>query len=70
MTRVFAALSVMIAVGTFVAAQIDYIRRHYPGIPPMKYWLPQTFYIWGPGLGAAVGLGMVAFALERQRHRP
>jgi hypothetical protein len=54
---------------TFLAAQIDFVRRHHFGIAPEKYWLPQLFHIWLPGLGLALVLGTLAFVLHRRGGR-
>ena len=49
--RVFASLALLALVGTYVAAQVDFVRRHHPGVTPARYWLPQLSQIWLPGLG-------------------
>lgn len=67
MVRVLAGAAVLCVSGTFVAAQIDYVRRHEYGISPTRYWLPQLTHIWLPGLGAALLLAAAAFALHRRR---
>jgi hypothetical protein len=54
---------------TFLAAQIDFVRRHRFGIAPEKYWLPQLSRIWLPGLGAALVLAAIAFVLHRRVRR-
>ena len=67
--RVLAALSVLTLVGTYLAAQIDFLRRHtlgFPPIEPRRYWLPQITHIWAPGLGAAAILALAAFVLHRR----
>jgi hypothetical protein len=66
--RLLGALAVLCAAGTYVAAQIDFVRRHHPGIAPRRYWWPQLTQIWVPGLALALGLGAVAWFLAR-RHR-
>lgn len=66
MVRLFAAASLLAAVGTYVAAQVDFLRRHHPGITPERYFLPQLLQIWLPGLGLALLLGAVAFVLHRR----
>ena len=65
--RITAALAVIATAGTFVAAQIDFVRRHRPGIPPDRYVVPQITHIWLPGLGLALALGVTAFVLARKR---
>jgi hypothetical protein len=70
--RVLAALSVLTVAGTYLAAQVDFLRRHTLGFPPAepkKYWWPQITHIWLPGLAAALLLAGVAFVLHR-RNRP
>jgi hypothetical protein len=52
--------------GTYLAAQIDFVRRHHPGLPPPKYWLPQLTRIWLPGLTATLICALCAFALHRR----
>jgi hypothetical protein len=64
--RIVATASLLCAVGTIVAAQIDFLRRHQPGMAPERYWVPQLVQIWLPGLGAALLLGVAAFVLERR----
>jgi hypothetical protein len=66
LVRLLAAGAVLCLAGTFVAAQIDFVRRHAYGISPTKYWLPQLTHIWLPGLGAALLLAAGAFALHRR----
>src|SRR4051794_37523984 len=70
LVRVLAVLSVITAAGTYLAAQIDFVRRHTMGFPPIspeRYWVPQLLRIWLPGLGAALLLAGAAFALHRRR---
>jgi LPXTG-motif cell wall-anchored protein len=70
--RVLAAMAVLAVAGTYLAAQIDFLRRHtlgFPAIEPRKYWLPQVTHIWLPGLGAALLLGGAAFLLHRRNRR-
>jgi hypothetical protein len=64
LVRLLAALSVLTLAGTYVAAQVDFVRRHEPGIDPIRYWLPQLTNIWLPGLGAALVFAGLAFALH------
>jgi hypothetical protein len=67
--QVVASLALLALVGTYVAAQVDFVRRHHPGVAPARYWLPQLSQIWLPGLGAVAVLTMVAFVLERYARR-
>jgi hypothetical protein len=67
--RVLATLSLLALVATYVAAQVDFLRRHKPGIPPLKYWLPQARLIWAPGLALALVCAAAAFALHRWGRR-
>jgi LPXTG-motif cell wall-anchored protein len=67
--RVLAALAVLTVAGTYLAAQVDFLRRHtlgFPPIEPKKYWWPQFTHIWLPGLGAALLLAGAAFVLHRR----
>jgi hypothetical protein len=67
--RALAALAVLTVVGTYLAAQIDFLRRHtlgFPPIEPRRYWWPQITHIWMPGLAAALLLGALAFVLHRR----
>ena len=52
--------------GTYLASQIDFVRRHSPGMAPERYWLPQLFRIWVPGLAATLIFALCAFALHRR----
>jgi hypothetical protein len=67
--RVFASLALLALIGTYVAAQVDFVRRHHPGVPPARYWLPQLSQIWMPGLAGTAVLVLVAFVLERYARR-
>jgi hypothetical protein len=60
-----ASFAVLALAGTYVAAQIDLVRRHTPGIAPTHYWLPQLAQIWRPGLAAAAIFALAAFVLHR-----
>ena len=64
--RLLAALATLSLPGTYLAAQIDFVRRHSPGIAPAKYWLPQLTRIWLPGLAATLIFALGAFALHRR----
>lgn len=68
-TRVLAALSLLAAVGTYAAAQVDFVRRHRPGIAPGRYWIPQLTQIWLPGLVGAAVLAVAALVIHRRRGR-
>jgi len=70
--RVLGAISVLTIAATYLAAQIDFLRRHtlgFPPIEPRRYWWPQVTHIWMPGLGAALVLGLAAFVLHRRNQR-
>ena len=67
--RIFATIAVAAFVTTYVAVEVDLLRRHFPGIDPVKYWLPQLRQITLPGLGAAALCSLIAFALHRLRRR-
>jgi hypothetical protein len=64
--RVLASLAVLALAGSYLAAQIDLVRRHQPGITPLRYWWPQVTRIWLPGVAAAVTLAAAAFLLHRR----
>jgi hypothetical protein len=65
--RMFTTFAVLIVAGTYVAAQIDFLRRHRPGIAPIQYWWPQITHIWMPGLGTALLCAAIAFLLHKRR---
>ena len=67
--RVCATVALLAVVGTFVAAQIDFLRRHKPGITPARYVLPQLWQVWLPGLGVALLFAGLAFFLHRSATR-
>jgi hypothetical protein len=69
LARAAAALAVLVTAGTYVAAQVDYVRRHQPGISPERYLLPQLTHIWLPGLAIAAALAGAAFVLRRRGPR-
>lgn len=54
---------------TFLAAQVDFLRRYRFGMTPERYWLPQLLQIWLPGIGLTLGLGALAFLLHRRSRR-
>jgi hypothetical protein len=64
--RILAALATLSLPGTYLAAQIDFVRRHSPGMAPARYWLPQVLRIWVPGLTATLIFALCAFALHRR----
>jgi hypothetical protein len=64
--RILAAMATLSLPGTYLAAQIDFVRRHSPGIAPERYWLPQLTRIWLPGLAATLIFALAAFALHRR----
>ena len=69
--RIFATLALGAGVATYAAVQIDLVRRHFPGIAPEKYWLPQARQITLPGLGATLLCALCAFAFHKLgRRRP
>lgn len=67
--RLFATLAVAAAVTTYVAVEVDLVRRHFPGVDPIKYWLPQVQQITLPGLGATCLFALLALGLHRLRRR-
>jgi hypothetical protein len=67
--RALAALAVLAVAFTFLAAQVDFVRRNRIGITPERYWLPQLLHIWLPGLGLALLLLVLAFVLHRRGRR-
>lgn len=69
LTRAFASVALLALVGTYVAVEIDFVRRHHPGIAPERYWIPQVTHVVLPGLGAAALFATLAFALERGRRQ-
>ena len=67
--RLLAALAVLAVAFTFLAAQIDFVRRNRIGITPERYWQPQLLRIWLPGIGLALLLLVLAFVLHRRGRR-
>ena len=67
--RVLASLAVLSVALTFLAGQVDFVRRNRIGITPERYWRPQLLQIWLPGLGLALVLLGLAFALHRRGRR-
>jgi len=63
--RILVSLAVLAAAFTVLAAQIDYGRRHTPGVSPLRYLLPQLLQIWLPGLGTSGALATAARLLWR-----
>jgi len=66
LSRTLAALATLSLAATYLAAQIDFVRRHHPGIAPERYWLPQVSHIWLPGLAVTLIFAVAAFALHRR----
>jgi hypothetical protein len=60
---------VLVAAATFLAAQVDFVRRHHVGMSAEQYWKPQFIRIWLPGLGATLLLGALVFVLHRRGPR-
>ncbi len=67
--RLFASLAVLSFAATFLAAQIDFARRHHIGISLERYLWPQLRQIWLPGLGTTAVFAMVALVLHRRGRR-
>jgi hypothetical protein len=64
--RLLTALATLSLPVAYLAAQIDFVRRHSPGIAPDRYWLPQVTRIWVPGLAATLIFALAAFVLHRR----
>jgi hypothetical protein len=67
--RVCATVALLTVAGTYVAAQVDFLRRHQPGVAPETYWIPQLLQIWAPGLAAAGLFAITAMILHRWQQR-
>jgi hypothetical protein len=67
--RVLAASAVLTVAFTFLAAQVDFVRRNRIGLTAERYWWPQLLRIWLPGFGLALVLGLLAFVLHRRARR-
>ena len=67
--RVLASLALLAVASTFLAAQVDFVRRNHIGITPERYWRPQLLQIWLPGIGLALVLLVIAFVLHRRGRR-
>jgi hypothetical protein len=67
--KIFATIGLGAFVATYVAVEVDLLRRHFPGIEPVKYWLPQLEQVTLPGLAATLFAAAVAFALHRWKRR-
>jgi hypothetical protein len=68
--KLLSAMAVLAVVGTYLAAQIDFVRRNtlgFPAIDVRRYYLLQIKFIWVRGLGAALVLAAAAFLLHRGR---
>jgi hypothetical protein len=67
--RLLSAMAVLAVAGTYLAAQIDFLRRHTLGFPPLdvrRYWVLQIKFIWVRGLAAALLLALAAYLLHRR----
>jgi hypothetical protein len=67
--RIFATFALVAAVTTYVAVEVDLIRRHFPGVDPLRYWLPQLQQVTLPGLGAVAICALVALAIHKLQRR-
>jgi hypothetical protein len=67
--RIFASLAVLSFAATFLAAQIDFARRHQIGISLERYLWPHLLQIWLPGTGATAAFAVVALILHRRDRR-
>ena len=67
--RVLVTIATLALAASYVAAQVDFLRRHEPGIAPMRYWFPQFRSIWGPGLALALVCAAAALVVHRWRRR-
>jgi hypothetical protein len=67
--RLCATVALLTIVGTYVAAQVDFLRRHQPGIAPETYWIPQLLQIWAPGLAVGTLFAVSAVILHRWQQR-
>lgn len=65
--RLTASAAVLVLAATYLLAQIDFARRHRPGIAPERYLRPQVLQIWAPGLGVAAVLAFIAWLAGRRR---
>ena len=66
----FASLALLALVGTYVAAQVDFLRRHHPGIAPGRGTGCRSCADLAARAGArAAVLAVVAFVLERYARR-
>jgi hypothetical protein len=64
--RLAATGAVLAVAGTYLAAQVDYVRRHRPGVSPERYLVPQLTQIWLPGLALAATLAVITIVLRRR----
>ena len=67
--RLCFALALVAVVGTYVAAQVDFWRRHKPGIAPEIYLGPQFLQVWLPGILLTAILVLAGFVLHRRQDR-
>lgn len=65
--RLLASLAVVVFAATFVATQIDFVRRHRPGIAPEVYLRPQALQVLAPGLSLGVALAFSAWLVARRQ---
>ena len=63
------ATAVLAVAGTYLAARIDFVQRHRPGIAQTRYVLPQVMHVWLPGIGLAVALFVAAQIAGRAGRR-
>ncbi|HEY0709244.1 MAG TPA: hypothetical protein VGG33_20710 [Polyangia bacterium] len=67
--RIFATLALAAAVTTYVAVEVDLVRRHFPGVDPLRYWLPQLQQVTLPGLGATAIAALLALGIYKLQRR-
>lgn len=65
--RLLASLAVVVFAATFVAAQMDFVRRHRPGIAPQVYLQPQALQVLAPGFGLGAALAFSAWLVARRQ---
>jgi hypothetical protein len=67
--RLCATVALLTIAGTYVAAQVDFLRRHHPGVAPETYWIPQLLQVWAPGLAVGTLFAAAAAILHRWQRR-